>query len=76
MILKDDKTELEIERDYQPAYASQWWKATLLSGEWPKDLVTVCDNQSLTNLSVRHFGGHTEPVSGTDKSRYVKVHTD
>lgn len=76
MILKNDKTELEIERDHRPSYACQWYKATLLSGEWPDDLVTVCDNSSLTNTSRSHFGGHTESISGNNSVRYVKVHTD
>lgn len=47
-----------------------------LEGEWPQnknDLITMCDNRSTTDLTVRHFGGNVH-LSG--KVAYVEVYVD
>ncbi len=58
------KTELQVEIEMtHRGYANHKYLVRKTAGNWPKnssDLIAICDNHSLTDLTPRHFGGSVE----------------
>lgn len=59
--LKNETCEITIERNpwHRPERANQYYRVTLVSGEWPKALHVICDNRSFDGGNST-FGGDTK----------------